>query len=101
MVKHVIKGFVELIRDLFDFELFAVDLILDVINPVVQLCDVHFTVFVTGFSYLEPLHKLMNFVLELLLPFCGFLGRDHNCFMFSPTVSNSCSTSLSFPSANS
>ena len=37
IVKHVIKGIAELIRHLLDFELFTVNLVLNVINPEVKL----------------------------------------------------------------
>ena len=37
IVKHVIKGIAELIRHLLDFELFPVNLVLNVINPGVKL----------------------------------------------------------------
>merc|ERR1719323_476196 len=60
----------------FVLQLFTVDLILNVINSVVQLGDVHFTVFITGFSMLESVNKLVNFVLQLLFTFLGLLSRD-------------------------
>ena len=37
IVKHVIEGIAELIRHLLDFELFTVNLVLNVINPEVKL----------------------------------------------------------------
>merc|ERR1719323_2398711 len=60
----------------FVLELLTVDLILNVINSVVQLGDVHFTIFITGFSMLESVNKLVNFVLQLLFTFLSLLSRD-------------------------
>merc|ERR1719245_1347899 len=51
--KHVIKGVVELIGYLLDLQLLPVDLILNVVNPVVELGDVHLAVLITGFSMLQ------------------------------------------------
>ena len=36
MVKHVVKGIAELIRNLLNLELFTVNLVLNVINPEVE-----------------------------------------------------------------
>merc|ERR1712029_21214 len=76
VVKHVIKGFDELIGYFLDLQLLTVDFILNVINPVVQLGDVHLSVFIASFSMLESLHKLVNFVLQFLLTLLCFLSRD-------------------------
>merc|ERR550519_2528531 len=53
-----------------------VDLILNVVNPVVELGDVHLSVFIASLSNLESVHELMNFVLELLFTFLGLLSGD-------------------------
>merc|ERR1719348_1186907 len=50
--KHVIKGVIELIRTLLDLQLFSVDLILNVINSLVQLGNVHLSIFKSGLSNL-------------------------------------------------
>merc|ERR1719427_2436489 len=76
VIKHVIESVIELIGHLLDLELLTVDLILNVVNPVVELGDVHLSVFITSLSNLEPVHELMNFVLELLLTFLGLLSGD-------------------------
>merc|ERR1711860_454616 len=76
VVKHVIKGFIELIRHLLDLQLFTVDLILNVINPVIQFGDVHLTIFIASFSMLELFQKYVNFVLQFLLTFLSLLSRD-------------------------
>merc|ERR1719200_7849 len=101
ILKHIIKGIVKLIRNFLDLELLTVDLILDIINPEVQFGDVHLSVFITSLSNLESLHKLVNFALSFSSLSWAFSAEISNCFMFSPTASNSCSTSLSLPSANS
>merc|ERR1712179_208300 len=69
IIKHIIKSVIELIRHLLDLELLTVDLIFNVINSVVELGDVHLSVFITSLSMLESVHKLVNFVLELKLIF--------------------------------
>merc|ERR1712083_34989 len=76
VVKHIIECVIELIRHLLDLELFAVDLILNIVNSVVELGDVHLSVFITSLSMLESVHKLVNFVLELLFTLLCFLSRD-------------------------
>merc|ERR1712228_177559 len=48
--KHVIEGVVELIGTLFDLELLSVDLILDVINSLVKLGDVHLSILKSSLS---------------------------------------------------
>ena len=45
MSKHVIEGVAKVISTLLDLQLLPVDLILDVINPLVELGDVHLAVF--------------------------------------------------------
>merc|ERR1739848_24042 len=76
VIEHVIESIIELIGHLLDLQFLTVDLILNVINPVVELGDVHLTIFIASLSMLEPVHKLVNFVLELLLTFLSLLSRD-------------------------
>merc|ERR1719500_1028118 len=76
VIKHVIESVIEFIRHLLDLELLTVDLIFNVINPVIELGDVHLSVFITSLSNLESVHKLVNFVLELLFTFLGLLSGD-------------------------
>merc|ERR1719225_831288 len=79
--KHVIKGISELISNLLDLELFPVDLILDVVNPLVKLGDVHLTVLEPALSHFVLTLDAQNFVLKFLLPFhsllCGLLELLH------------------------
>ena len=42
--EHVVKGIAEVIRTFLDLQLLPVDLILDVVNPLVELGDVHLAV---------------------------------------------------------
>ena len=42
--KHVIEGLSEVIRTLFDLQLLSVDLVLNVVDSLVQLGDVHLSV---------------------------------------------------------
>merc|ERR1712241_88779 len=80
ILKHIIKGIVELIRNFLDLELLTVDLILNVINPEVQFGDVHLSVFIASLSNLESLHKCVDFVLEFLFPLLSFLSRNLKLF---------------------
>merc|ERR1719322_687972 len=75
MSKHVIKGIAEVISTLFDLELLSVDLILNVINSLVQLGNVHLSILKSAFSNLVLLLDLEDFVLELLLTLNSLLGR--------------------------
>ena len=49
MSQHVVKGVAHLVGTLLDLQLLPVDLVLDVVDPVIQLSDVHLAV-------LEPVH---------------------------------------------
>ena len=44
MSEHVVKGVAQVISTLLDLELLPVDLVLDVVNPLVELGDVHLAV---------------------------------------------------------
>ena len=46
MSKHVVKGLSKLIGDLLDLQLLSVDLVLDVVYPLVQLGDVHLSILI-------------------------------------------------------
>merc|ERR1719245_2882930 len=71
--EHVIEGVVEFIGTLLDLQLLSVDLILNVINPLVELGDVHLSVLESGLGDLvlvlqgqDLLHKLLSRLLQLL-----------------------------------
>merc|ERR1712203_395172 len=83
IVKHVVEGITELIRNLLDLELFPVNLVLNVINPEVQFGDVHLSVFKASLSHLESFQKSVNFIKEFLFPFLCFSAEISNCFMLS------------------
>merc|ERR1712165_67137 len=74
--QHVVKCVIELIRNLLDLQLLPIDFIFNVINPVVELGNVHLSIFITSFSMLQPLQKLVNLVLQLLFTLSGLLSRD-------------------------
>ena len=65
--KHVIEGISELISDLLDLDLLSVDLILDVVNPLVELGDVHLSVLEPSLSELVLALDAEDLVLQLLL----------------------------------
>ena len=46
VLKHVVEGLAELIRDLLHLQLLPVDLVLDVVDPLVQLGDVHLPILI-------------------------------------------------------
>merc|ERR1712212_805709 len=72
---HVIEGVVELVRTLLDLQLLPVDLVLDVIDPLVQLGDVHLTVLKPGLSDLVLALQVVDLLNQLLLPLQGLLSR--------------------------
>jgi len=81
--KHIVEGVVELIRTLLDLQLLPVDLVLDVVNPLVKLGDVHLSV-------LEP--GLGDLVLVLqgedLLHQLNQRSKKNDCEAFSSVSSN-------------
>merc|ERR1711942_15971 len=72
--KHIVEGVVELIGTLFDLELLSVDLILNVINSLVKLGDVHLSVLESGLSDLVLVLEGKDLLNELLLSLKGLLG---------------------------
>merc|ERR1712088_1042394 len=89
--QHIVKGIVELIRNLFDLKFFSVDFVLNVIDSMVQLGNVALAVLITSFSNLESIHKIENFILQFLFPLGCFLGRD---FKLLHVLTNSLKLSL-------
>merc|ERR1712226_181109 len=51
-------------------------LILNVVNPVVELGDVHLAVLIAGLGLLQPVQKPVGLVLQLLLTLSGLFSRD-------------------------
>ncbi len=47
---------------------------LNVVDPVVELGDVHLSILITGLSSLEAVHDLVDLVLELLLTLLSLLS---------------------------
>merc|ERR1719464_48938 len=76
MSEHVIESVSQLISNLLDLELLSVDLILDVVNPLVQLGDVHLSVLESALSHLVFVLDAQNLLLEFLLPLHGLLSRQ-------------------------
>merc|ERR1711902_241190 len=74
MSEHVIESVSQLISDLLDLEFLSVDLVLDVVNPLVELGDVHLSVLESALSHLVFVLDAQNLLLELLLPLHGLLG---------------------------
>merc|ERR1712241_729770 len=74
--KHVVESVAELISNLLALQLLLVNLILNVVNPVVELGDVHLAVLIAGLGLLQPVQKLVDLVLQLLLTLSCLLSRD-------------------------
>ena len=51
--EHVIECVIEFIRTLLDLQLLSVDFVLNVINSLVQLGDVHLSILKSSFSNFE------------------------------------------------
>merc|ERR1719270_2678787 len=71
MSKHVIKSISKFISNLLNLELFPVNFILNVINPLVKLGDVHFSILKSTLSNLVLILDAKNFVLKFLLSKLG------------------------------
>ena len=67
MSKHIVEGVSQLISNLLDLQLLSVDLVLDVVNPLVQLGDVHLSVLEPSLSELVLALDTEDLVLQLLL----------------------------------
>ena len=75
MFQHVVKCFAQLVGNLLDLQLLSEDLILHIIDPLVQLRDVHLAVLVPALSNLELVLNIQDLVFQLLLPLHSLLGR--------------------------
>merc|ERR1711964_829352 len=98
---HVVEGVVQLVGTLLDLQLLPVDLVLDVVDPLVELGDVHLAVLKPGLSGLVLALQVVDLLNQLLLPSRAFSADFSSCFMLSPTVSNSSSMPFSLASASS
>ena len=67
-VEHLVKSIVQLGGDGVDLHLLPDDLVLQVVNPEVQLADVHLRVLGPSLGLLQPDVDLLDLVLVLLLP---------------------------------
>merc|ERR550517_236368 len=78
---HVIEGVVQLVGTLLDLQLLPVDLVLDVVDPLVELGDVHLAVLEPGLSGLVLALQVVDLLYQLLLPLqsllCGLLQLLH------------------------
>merc|ERR1719369_1432076 len=75
VVDHVLERLVELIGRLLDLQLLPVDLVLDVVNSLVELRDVHLSVLKPGFGSLVLGLEHQDFVNQLLFPLEDLDGR--------------------------
>merc|ERR1719500_1750152 len=78
---HVVEGVVQLVGTLLDLQLLPVDLVLDVVDPLVQLGDVHLAVLEPDLSGLVLALQVVDLLNQLLLPLqsllCGLLQLLH------------------------
>ena len=68
MSKHVIKGISKLVSNLLDLQLLSVDLILNIINSLVQLGDVHLPVLKSSFCIFEFILDTKDLFFQLFFP---------------------------------
>merc|ERR1719422_2306339 len=71
---HIIKGVAEFISNLLDLQLLTVNLIFNIIDPLVKLGDVHFSVLEPSLGSFELVLNAQDFVFQLLFPLNGLLG---------------------------
>ena len=71
MSEHVVEGVAQVISTLLDLQLLPVDLVLDVVNPLVELGDVHLAVLEPALSELVLALDAEDLVLQFLLPLHG------------------------------
>merc|ERR1711867_66396 len=72
---HVIEGVVQFIGALLDLQLLSVDFILNVINPLVKLGDVHLSVLKSGLCGLVLVLKRKDLLNQLLFPLKSLFSR--------------------------
>merc|ERR1712117_764543 len=74
MSKHVIKGVTKFISNLLDLEFLSVDLILNVINSLVKLGDVHLSILKSSLSNLVLVLDAQDLLLQFLLSLNSLLS---------------------------
>merc|ERR1739847_89372 len=82
---HVIEGVIQLIGTLLNLQLFSVDFILNVINSLVKLGNVHLSVLESGLCGLVLVLKRKDLLHQLLFPFRSLFKLLHvftNSFKF-------------------
>merc|ERR1719449_377878 len=72
---HIVECVVKLIRTSLDLQLLPVDLILNVVNSLIELGDVHLSVLKLGFSDLVLVLQGVDLLNELLFPLQSLLSR--------------------------
>merc|ERR1711973_601234 len=73
MSKHVIKSLSKFVSNLFDLELLSVDFILNVVNSLVKLGDVHLSILVPSLGGFELQLDAQDLLLELFLNSLEFI----------------------------
>merc|ERR1719297_758349 len=76
MSKHIVEGVSQLISNLLDLQLLSVDLVLDVVNPLVELGDVHLSVLEPSLGDLVLVLDAQDLLLQLLLSLHGLLSAE-------------------------
>merc|ERR1719297_651244 len=76
MSKHIVEGVSQLISNLLDLQLLSVDLVLDVVNPLVQLGYVHLSVLEPTLGDLVLVLDAEDLLLQFLLSLHGLLGAE-------------------------
>merc|ERR1719369_1211805 len=73
--EHVIKGFSKLIRNLLDLQLFSVNLILNIVNLLIQLGDVHLSILKSSLCSFKLQLNCVDLVLQFFFPLNSLLSR--------------------------
>ena len=67
--EHVVKGFVEVVGDMFDLHLFAEQILLDLINPNVQPLDVHQSIFLAILGAFQGIPEVLDLKYKMNVKF--------------------------------
>merc|ERR1711930_28023 len=72
--KHVVESISKFISDLLDLQLLPVDLVLDVVNPLVELGDVHLSVIKPALGHFVLVLDAEDLLLQFLFSLHGLLS---------------------------
>merc|ERR1739849_38072 len=76
MSKHIVEGVSQLVSNLLDLQLLSVDLVLNVVNSLVELGDVHLSVLEPALGDLVLILDAEDLLLQFLFSLHGLLGTE-------------------------